>query len=462
MTTSLDELKAAVLATPTGTALAEEDALRAKGRGPPHRASKLRLFDEPDGYEPRVTLYRDSAAWCPYCQKVWMLLEEKRIPYKVELINMRSYGEKPKAFLAKVPGGFLPAIELDGTTYTESLDIMVLLDDTFGGDDKAPRVVPERGSPAFDRCRELLSQERTLFRAWCDYVFRGSFGSERAFFRELQNMDDALAKTDGPFFLGDAAPSIVDLQYVSHVERMAASVAYWKGRVVRDSAKFPHVDAWFRALEARPSYRASRSDFYTHVRDIPPQYGDGVASRTADQKAVADALAGKDWALPLKPDALELSLQPGWEASETSADAEAAYRLVTNFDAVVDFASRPAGAGVGRWSFARPDRAKLADPVATAAADGSDVKTALREALLIVAGVLKDGAASSAAPPDGTALRAAVPPTGPLAVGVAECLAYLRDRVGCPRDMSFPAARALRSSLGWAVSELGGGARAAA
>ena len=43
-----------------------------------------------------MTLYRDHAAWCPYCQKVWMMLEEKQIPYRIERINMRSYGDKPK------------------------------------------------------------------------------------------------------------------------------------------------------------------------------------------------------------------------------------------------------------------------------------------------------------------------------------------------------------------------------
>jgi hypothetical protein len=48
--------------------------------------------------------------------------------YKMEKVNMRSYGDKPQSFLSKVPGGLLPVIELDGRVITESLDIMMLLE----------------------------------------------------------------------------------------------------------------------------------------------------------------------------------------------------------------------------------------------------------------------------------------------------------------------------------------------
>lgn len=100
------------------------------GSGPAHNDASLRLFGAREK-DVRVTLYRDMAAWCPYCQKVWLHLEEKQIPYRVVKVPMRSYGDKPSSFLRKVPSGLLPALELDGRLYTESLDIMKLMESTF-------------------------------------------------------------------------------------------------------------------------------------------------------------------------------------------------------------------------------------------------------------------------------------------------------------------------------------------
>ena len=62
-------------------------AERDSGRGPTDVAADLRLFELPEGAAPRVTLWRDQSAWCPYCQKVILQLEEKRVPYAVQLVQ---------------------------------------------------------------------------------------------------------------------------------------------------------------------------------------------------------------------------------------------------------------------------------------------------------------------------------------------------------------------------------------
>ncbi|MEO0310055.1 MAG: glutathione S-transferase N-terminal domain-containing protein, partial [Gloeomargarita sp. DG02_3_bins_56] len=55
--------------------------------GATNAQAQLRLFGHREA-DVRVTLYRDHHAWCPYCQKVWLWLEEKRIPYRVAKVTM--------------------------------------------------------------------------------------------------------------------------------------------------------------------------------------------------------------------------------------------------------------------------------------------------------------------------------------------------------------------------------------
>jgi glutathione S-transferase len=46
--------------------------------GPTNAQSRLRLWGHSES-DVRVTLYRDNHAWCPYCQKVWLWLEEQQV-----------------------------------------------------------------------------------------------------------------------------------------------------------------------------------------------------------------------------------------------------------------------------------------------------------------------------------------------------------------------------------------------
>ena len=58
-----------------------------RANGPTCSQSRLRLFGQAEEAV-RVTLYRDNHAWCPYCQKVWLWLEEKKVPYRIEKVTM--------------------------------------------------------------------------------------------------------------------------------------------------------------------------------------------------------------------------------------------------------------------------------------------------------------------------------------------------------------------------------------
>ena len=108
----------------------------------------------PEDEEPRLTLYRDTAAWCPYCEKVWLLLEEKRVPYQVEKVNMNCYGDKPEWFWRMQPSGGIPVARLDDVVIRESNDIMMAVEQAFPQRPMLPdaRAEPERFNTLPSNC----------------------------------------------------------------------------------------------------------------------------------------------------------------------------------------------------------------------------------------------------------------------------------------------------------------------
>jgi glutathione S-transferase len=227
--------------------------------------AQLRLFGHSEA-DVRVILYRDHHAWCPYCQKVWLWLEEKQIPYRIAKVTMFCYGEKESWYQRKVPSGMLPALELDGRIITESDDILLALEQEF------QPLVWSMEDPTVIPLRRL---ERLLFRAWCSWLCyprrspRDDQFHQEKFTSVVAQVEAALAATPGPYFLSEF--STVDVIFTPYVERMNASLFYYKGYSLREEN--PHLSAWFDAMESRPTYRGTQSDFSTHVHDLPPQMG---------------------------------------------------------------------------------------------------------------------------------------------------------------------------------------------
>ncbi|CAJ1341001.1 unnamed protein product [Effrenium voratum] len=432
--------------TDAGQQLLQHWAAKAEGTVP-HTDAKVRYFGK-ERKKPRVKIFRDQAGWCPYCQKVWLLLEEKQVDYEVEKVPMRSYGDKPKEFLALVPRGLLPAMELDGRVMTESLDIMFTIERTFPDPDK-PMFPTDKALQK--RASDLLNLERQLFGAWCSFLFRPEMpfigGSEQDFTDTLQAVDAELGRSESPFFLPYPHPTIVDMQYVSHVERAVASAMFYKGYDIRK--KFKNIDRWLSAYEELPHYMATKSDYYTHCMDIPPQYGPCFSNDSDLARRARELIEPKEASLPVQ---WQSDLEPPTELQRRSPEqdfrVEAALRLIENREAVTRFCCRGAGPDVGAWARGNPTKCQLADPYAR---PNLDLAPAVNAVLRVVSAALLQ---NDPAEVQGIKGHLAAEKLEADPKEVAKCIAYLRDRVGSPRDLSMPAAKLLRGHLAEAVRRL--------
>jgi glutathione S-transferase len=347
--------------------------------GPTNAQSRLRLFGQSEA-DVRVTLYRDHHAWCPYCQKVWLWLEEKQIPYRIEKVTMFCYGEKESWYKRKVPSGMLPALELDGRMITESDDILVALERAFG---------PLNQGIESSDVLTLRRLERLLFRAWCNWLCYPANSprddrTRREKFGEIMGLvEEALATTPGPFFLAQFGTA--DVIFTPYVERMHASLYYYKGYAMRQA--HPRFNDWFVAMEGRSTYRGTQSDFHTHVHDLPPQMGGCYANDEPQAQLHQTQVDQGPW----------LGLPDANYPEPETARVEALQRVIKHH----------------------------ANIIRVNPAEDTVIDTALRCALTTM-----------------IKAQACVPPTGS---DVA--LRYLRDRISVPRDMSIHAAKQLRTAL---------------
>jgi len=356
---------------------------------------------------------------------------------------MRCYGDKPSSFLAKVPSGLLPVIEYEGRIYTESALIAALIEDKYP---QNTPLLPAKGSAERSEAEALLRLERQLFNRWMQWLTsaRADAQGRGALEDVLNEVDAALQRRGGPYFLGKEL-SLVDITFAPFLERIAASIYYYKGLKVRAGGRWKALDAWFAATASRPAFAAFASDYYTHAHDLPPQLGGCEFGPEGEAAAEAiDGSDGRSWALPLPP-LNAASMPEPFEPGEVPARdrLEAAARLIGNHVNVVRFAAR--GCGLPGL---RPVSARLSDPTARPGeAFLDDVDAALRRAAhALLAGT---DAAAAATQQAGAAAPARQ------AVPAAAAAAYLRDRVGVPRDMRFPAARQLRAHLNWVIDGLG-------
>jgi glutathione S-transferase len=151
--------------------------------------------------------------FCPYCQRVRILLEHYGLPHEVILIDPE---QPPTWFSAASPRGKVPLLMVDDAPILESAVIGEFLDEISGGHLLAAKPI--------DRARirswvELVSGCQVSFGAMMRAADESAFLSAReALHADLTYVDRSLDEK-GPFFSGDAL-CMVDIVFAPLLTRM--------------------------------------------------------------------------------------------------------------------------------------------------------------------------------------------------------------------------------------------------
>lgn len=348
--------------------------------------------------KPSVLLYRDTNSWCPFCERVWFALEEKQIPFETEFIDLSN---KPQWYLDLVPTALVPAAKIDGNLVYESKDILLALEDRFPDPPLLPSDATENAI-----ARQWVEDAETNGFKEAGYNFLREATTDASELAQLQatfeakldELEQALGKYPGPFFVSSL--SLVDLMYSPHLDRWAANLPVYRGYNIKGNPRFPRINAWFDALHQRPAYHRVKSDSTTNNLLLRRRWGVEPIGNL----------------LPLDADIAQVS----------EYRAEAAERLSDNHDVAIGDILKNSGA-----------QALVAN------GDGAIVRGAIDWHLRLLASYLLD----PNSPPLPWGRIGGKDNADPFAAAVgAITLAYIRNRICAPRDMSAGAAAALRAA----------------
>ncbi|MEH2308205.1 glutathione S-transferase family protein [Nostoc sp.] len=379
--------------------------VRRPGQSPSTAPIPSSLHKLPPDTEPPVLLYRDTNSWCPFCERVWFALEEKEIPFATEFIDLTN---KPKWYTDLVPTTLVPAARIEGKLVYESKDILLALEEQFGST-LLPED-PEENAVA----RQWLEEAETNGVRDIAYKFLRQAPEypnelaslQTAFEAKLDELEQLLGKYSGPYFLSTF--SVVDITYSPHLDRLAANLPVYRGYHLKGNPRYPRINAWFEALKQRPAYHRVKSDDTTNNLLLRRRWGVIPISN------------------PLPPDpALSQEIQ---------FRAEAAERLADNREVALGDILKNSGV-----------------QALAVNGDTTAVKEAVDFHLRLLADYLING--NGAALPWGRVGGKDNADPTVAAVG-AITLAYVRNRICAPRDMSAGAATAFRAAADKVLASL--------
>ncbi|XP_021295640.1 glutathione S-transferase DHAR2-like [Herrania umbratica] len=173
---------------------------------------------------------------CPFCQRVLLTLEEKKVPYKMHLVNL---SDKPQWFLEISPEGKVPVVKFDEKWVPDSDVIVGILEEKY----------PE---PSLKTPPEFASVGSKIFGAFITFLKSkdANDGSEQALLNELKALDEHL-KGQGPFIAGEKITA-ADLSLGPKLYHLEIALGHFKKWTIPESLTCVH--SYLKLVFSRESF----------------------------------------------------------------------------------------------------------------------------------------------------------------------------------------------------------------
>ena len=261
-----------------------------------------------------VLLYRDTNSWCPFCERVWIALLEKGIPYESVGVDLRN---KPEWYKEMIPTALVPSVRLfpsDELIY-ESKDILLKLEDTFSDVNKYQMLLPQdetmrsRALEIIESAEEDTSVVRLGYKVLLARRTSDREGERKendqdegpseeeirsSFEGALKAFDNLLLEHGGPFIMGNSI-TICDIMLIPGLTRLAANLRTFADMEIRFNDQYVQVGKWFEAVDSLPSQQFVRTDDETLNNVVGKIFMNGAAFDETDKKFLTPPLseAGK-------------------------------------------------------------------------------------------------------------------------------------------------------------------------
>ncbi len=198
----------------------------------------------------RIKLYDFSSS--PNCQRVKIVLHEKKLPFQIIPINIRKNEQKSPAFLKLNPYGKVPAITDEETVLYESCIINEYLDEKYPEPPLMPKDPALRG-----KIRILieygLNHLAIPYQTLRHQLMKGdSERDQQLVENKKKELRELLRRLEGdigekPYFVGDF--SLADVALITRFLRLETMA-------VLPFIPLPRLGRWLERMKNRPSVRS--------------------------------------------------------------------------------------------------------------------------------------------------------------------------------------------------------------